>query len=101
MMDFDYAAPETWHSRILSLQMRAEPHKIGGVVYVPESASESRWHELFGTPEKMAHMLPRALVACSDCILEDECIKRPDDASCLVDDEATLLEWLRGKAVKQ
>lgn len=40
MMDFDYAAPETWHSRIFSLQMRAEPHKIGGVVYVPEQSDE-------------------------------------------------------------
>ena len=38
MIDFDYAAPETWYSRIFGLQMRAQPHKVGGVVYVPEGS---------------------------------------------------------------
>lgn len=62
---------------------------------------DSRYTELFGTPEKVADMLSRAPVACSVCLLEDECIKMPpDDACCLVDNKSTLLEWLRGKAVK-
>jgi len=84
MIDFDYAAPEMWHSRILGLQMRAEPHKIGGVVYVPESASDSRWRKLFGTPERVA----RTIADISERVNLDG----------IGGDYAALLEWMEGGA---
>lgn len=58
----------------------------------PESASESRWHELFGTPERAARTL--AGIACDDGGCEGCSLY---GANCSYDSNA-LLEWLRGDA---
>lgn len=62
------------------------------VRYVPESASESRWHELFGTPERAARTL--AGIACDDGGCEGCPLY---DANCSYDSD-TMLKWLRGDA---
>jgi hypothetical protein len=52
----------------------------------------SRWHELFGTPERAARTLA------NNCH-RDGCIACPAlDADCNVGDYDKLLEWLRGDA---
>ena len=57
---------------------------------------ESRWHELFGTPERTARTLSvtancfKHETACRNCMYESYC-----DTQC---DYDTLLEWLRGDA---
>ncbi len=55
---------------------------------------KSRWAELFGTPERAARTIAMMTDKCSDrvhgcdgCMLFDVC-----------DDEANILEWLRGDA---
>jgi hypothetical protein len=53
---------------------------------------KSRWHELFGTPERAARTLA------NNCH-RDGCIACPAlDADCNVGDYDKLLEWLRGDA---
>lgn len=61
----------------------------------------SRWHELFGTPEKAARTLYYdKQPICAGCALLDECNKMPDEEqdTCLLMDYDALLEWLRGDA---
>ena len=63
----------------------------------------SRWYELFGTPERAAQSigtiecLLRTAGSCADCVLAYQNSGRPE--LCSMDYDA-LLEWLRGKAVK-
>lgn len=62
---------------------------------------KSRWHELFGTPEKTARTLYYDKVPiCAGCALMDECKKTPDEEydMCFLLDYDWLLEWLRGDA---
>jgi hypothetical protein len=59
---------------------------------VTDADAESRWHELFGTPERAARTLA------NNCH-RDGCIACPAlDADCNVGDYDKLLEWLRGDA---
>lgn len=63
-----------------------------------EANKGTRWHELFGTPERAAQTLVlncKHQATCGSCIVADEI---PGGACC---DYDTLLGWLRGKAVKQ
>ena len=60
----------------------------------------TRWHELFGTPERAArtswYMLMCKHVSCGECPILDGC-DIATDIDC-DDGEAALLEWLRGDA---
>ena len=58
----------------------------------------SRWHELFGTPERAARTLfsDGRHADCADCMIHDGCYAV--DLGCLVEDYDALLEWLRGDA---
>ena len=58
----------------------------------------TRWHELFGTPERAARtLIHNEPSTCDDCVLIDICdIGMP--ATCMVRDSDALLEWLRGDA---
>ena len=56
-----------------------------------EDVGKSRWHELFGTPERAARTIAAMMDKCSDrphgcdgCLLFDVC-----------DDEMVALEWLK------
>lgn len=62
---------------------------------------KSRWHELFGTPERAAKTAWRLLMChittkCDECPMGDGC-NISTDADC-DDGEAALFEWLRGDA---
>lgn len=74
------------------------PNGLDGNHYIveqSESNRESRWHELFGTPERAA----RVVVALNNCLVVccEECAAR---GACRYDgcgdDYDALLEWLRG-----
>ena len=60
--------------------------------------AKSRWHELFGTPERAARTLfsDDRHADCADCMIHDGCYAV--DMGCLVEDYDALLEWLRGDA---
>ena len=64
---------------------------------VRERARVSRYHELFGTPEKAARVIVALnncrVVCCEDCAARGAC--RYDGCG---DDYDALLEWLRGDA---
>ena len=75
-------------------------------VWLTESADavkygETRWYELFGTPERavasLCDILTCTKTSCDECCINEIC----DDATHPYDNDmkATLLEWLRGKAV--
>ena len=69
--------------------------ECGGELH--EGMGKSRWHELFGTPERaaltLAHNTPSA---CDECVLIDMCdIGMP---TCILRDCDALLKWLRGDA---
>lgn len=61
---------------------------------------KSRWHQMFGTPERAArtswYMLMCKHVDCGECPIKDGC-DIATDIYC-DDGEAALLEWLRGEA---
>lgn len=63
---------------------------------------DTRWHELFGTPEKTAMTMAGKCCDCCECVITDEC-KAEECLLSINDDEAEakLLGWLRGKAVEQ
>ena len=57
--------------------------------------NDTRWYELFGTPERAARTLEAHMRKCrsADVTLCDSCVMR---YSC--EEEQALLEWLRGDA---
>lgn len=63
---------------------------------------KSRWHQLFGTPERAAMTMAGKCCDCCECIITDEC-KAEECLLSINDDEAEakLLGWLREKAVKR
>ena len=59
----------------------------------------SRWHELFGTPERAARTLHHnGTLVCRECLVRDECKETLDDSDCIITNYDALLEWLRGDA---
>ena len=57
----------------------------------------TRWHELFGTPERAARTLMRnPMPECGKCIVRVECGFNYD--SCQMYSQDALLDWLRGDA---
>ena len=54
---------------------------------------KSRWHELFGTPERAARTLNEHDTSCRDCLLKAYC-----SDECLAEERDRLLEWLRDDA---
>lgn len=73
------------------------PHEVVSVTaeHRRRVTDTSRWHELFGTPERVA----RVIVHMCDMTDGDFCDACPSDRSvCRCGDYATLLEWLRGDA---
>lgn len=61
----------------------------------------TRWHSLFGTPERAARTLRKngkCIPACYECLVRDECANLPEGSECPMDDYDALLEWLRGDA---
>ena len=61
--------------------------------------SASRYHELFGTPERAARTLAGKCGDCCECVIADYCESGGEGCllSCAGDYDA-LLEWLRGDA---
>lgn len=53
----------------------------------------TRYHELFGTPERAARTLSPDEMSCWWCLLHDHC-----KDECLIDERGRLLEWLRGES---
>ena len=78
------------------------PNGLDGNHYImeqPESNRESRWFELFGTPEKAARTLHHnGTLVCRECLIREECAKTPEDSDCMIMRYDALLEWLRGDA---
>lgn len=60
--------------------------------------SGTRWHELFGTPERAAQTLTvgEKHADCSECIIREACYS--SDMGCLIEEPDALLEWLSGDA---
>ena len=59
----------------------------------------SRWHELFGTPERAARTLHHnGTLVCRECLIREECAKTSEDSDCMIMRYDALLEWLRGDA---
>lgn len=62
-----------------------------------ESMQDSRWHELFGTPERAARTMAGKCGDCFECVLENDC-EYGCDEGCLLSNEGdydALLEWLK------
>ena len=94
MIDFDYTAPELLPQRIQEvLYAPNEPHKIGGVVYVPKSDDKTKYDKLFGTPERAAWTICQQLKHYNICIC-DGCPVKPPNKECNNEYDA-LLKWLR------
>lgn len=100
MIDFDYTAPELLPFRIQEvLDAPNEPHKIGGVVYVPKSGDETEYDKLFGTPERAAQTMAlqcfgAASEACDTCVL-GECDGKLRNSGAYPTVYDALLEWLK------
>lgn len=56
----------------------------------------SRWHQLFGTPERAARTLLESTSECRCCVIRDACGYDLD--KCVMYDYDMLFEWLRGDA---
>lgn len=71
-------------------------HEVERLVYRLERNGKSRWHELFGTPERAALTLAVGdrHADCGECVICEACYS--SDMGCLVEEPEVLLEWLRG-----
>lgn len=65
--------------------------ECGGELH--EGMDKSRWHKLFGTPERAAKTLLESTSECRCCVIRDECGYVLD--WCVMYDYDKLLEWLR------
>lgn len=64
------------------------------------NTGKSRWHELFGTPERAARTIAGKCGDCRECVIANAC-EYGDGEGCLLSDEGNydmLLEWLRGES---
>lgn len=71
-----------------------------------EAGRDTRWFEMFGTPERAARTLVTTNLACDSSLYcsESDCLFKDAPAcphGCGPDDYDALLEWLCGKAVKR
>ena len=57
----------------------------------------TRWHELFGTPERAARTMAGKCCDCLECVIVDAC-EYGEGEGCPLDNYDALLEWLRGDA---
>ena len=68
---------------------------------VPDAAltvgNYTRWHELFGTPERAARTMAGKCCDCLECVIVDAC-EYGEGEGCPLDNYDALLEWLRGDA---
>ena len=82
---------------------KVESVEIEWVDFVRKPDDKSRWHELFGTPERAARTITRTQMATDlmGCCDADTCPAAFDECwkldSCPMDDCDALLEWLRGE----
>ncbi len=97
LFGFDWYDESDWTWHDVAVRMADEiTATLGG-------GGKSRWHALFGTPEKAARTLTVTAYACdssiycseSDCIFKDAPSCPPN---CGPDDYDALLEWMRGDA---
>lgn len=73
------------------------------IIWNTRAGEGTRWHELFGTPERAAQTIIGKQLAydlldqCDECPNQtDECFE--PSGKCAMDDYGSLLEWLRGDA---
>ena len=73
------------------------PNGLDGGYYdmTQSNTGKSRWHELFGTPERAARTLENGTPMCDWCDTQ-ACDKRGGE--CSLFDYNVLLEWLRGES---
>lgn len=57
MIDFDYAAPETWWGLIERLRRFPEPHVVGGVSYAPVTMCRDCVYLVPGGPSTSCSLL--------------------------------------------
>lgn len=57
----------------------------------------TRWHELFGTPERAARTMAGKCCDCLECVIVDAC-EYGEGEGCPLNNYDALLEWLRGDA---
>ena len=63
-----------------------------------ESDFGTRWHELFGSPEKAARTLHHnGTLVCRECLIRDGCKETSEDSDCMIMDYDEILEWLKGE----
>ncbi len=75
---------------------KVEAVEIEWVDFIRKPDDNSRWHELFGTPERAARTICRQLKHFNICIC-DGCPVQPLNRECDSEYDA-LLEWMRGDA---
>ena len=89
-----------------AMHMAVELCEQGDFDSVPEAfrwlnqetvGSYTRWHELFGTPERAARTMEAIAASCQndDCAA---CPNRANESCALLSNEGELLEWLSGDA---
>ena len=62
--------------------------------------TQSRWFDMFGTPERAARTMAGKCGDCCECVIADYCEHGCDEGcllSCACDYDA-LIEWLRGES---
>lgn len=59
--------------------------------------NDTRWYELFGTPERAARTMAGKCCDCLECVIVDAC-EYGEGEGCPLDNYDALLEWLRGDA---
>lgn len=88
-------APEKLEVPVVVKDTDGNEHEVERFVYRLERNGKSRWHELFGTPERAAWTLSRF---CTDCFCGDCATCGVPEWACYRRDYDALLEWLRGDA---
>ena len=77
------------------LQYKFNADGFIGLLESYEGAPGTRWHDLFGTPERAARTLYVSTFECRCCVIRDECGYNLD--KCVMNDRDALLEWLKGE----
>ena len=93
--------PEKLEVPVVVKDTDGNKHEVERLVYRLERNGKSRWHELFGTPERAArtianHFNHEDWADCDYCPLQSKRCYEPID-ECAMDEEGKLLEWLKGE----